>query len=310
MQAAFLRLVGRACLQPAALRLRLPDRLDPVALLARSANRCRAAGFVERGAFRWLRHPVYLSFLGLIWFTPRMTLDHALLTGDLDAVRLCWQRVEGPAAGVLFAGRVSRIRGPRARLSGDVLRTAGALAAVRQPLFRLAIDRRLVSRLGRPPEPAATIARELLSRIVPPSIVSPGPERQHHAGQLRTTCRIRSRMNSTVGDDMLPYSASTSYDAAEASGGSSRASLHGGQDVRAARMHDPAANVVDRPDRVRRASPRAIRRSVSRIDGRHLGRERHLEAVVADSPGHHVGRSRARRAIADRASCQSPSLRA
>jgi hypothetical protein len=23
---------------------------------------------------------VYLSFLGLIWFTPRMTLDHALLT--------------------------------------------------------------------------------------------------------------------------------------------------------------------------------------------------------------------------------------
>jgi hypothetical protein len=24
---------------------------------------------------------VYLSFLGLIWFTPRMTADHALLTG-------------------------------------------------------------------------------------------------------------------------------------------------------------------------------------------------------------------------------------
>ena len=33
------------------------------------------------GAYQWLRHPIYLSFLGLIWFTPDMTLDHAILTG-------------------------------------------------------------------------------------------------------------------------------------------------------------------------------------------------------------------------------------
>lgn len=36
--------------------------------------------FRPRGAYLWLRHPVYLSFLGLLWLTPRMSLDHALLT--------------------------------------------------------------------------------------------------------------------------------------------------------------------------------------------------------------------------------------
>lgn len=37
--------------------------------------------FVPHGVYKWMRHPVYLSFLGLIWFTPRMALDHAVLTG-------------------------------------------------------------------------------------------------------------------------------------------------------------------------------------------------------------------------------------
>jgi methanethiol S-methyltransferase len=36
--------------------------------------------FVERGLYRYTRHPVYLSFLGLIWFTPNMSWDHVILT--------------------------------------------------------------------------------------------------------------------------------------------------------------------------------------------------------------------------------------
>lgn len=71
--------------------------------------------FVPRGAYRWIRHPVYLSFLGLIWFTPTMTLDHVVLTGIWsiyilvgshlkdgrllffygDTYREYWQRVPG-----------------------------------------------------------------------------------------------------------------------------------------------------------------------------------------------------------------------
>jgi len=35
--------------------------------------------FAERGAYRVLRHPVYLSFLGLVWLAPVVTLDRAVL---------------------------------------------------------------------------------------------------------------------------------------------------------------------------------------------------------------------------------------
>lgn len=35
--------------------------------------------FVPRGAYAWLRHPIYLSFLGLIWFCPTMTADRLVL---------------------------------------------------------------------------------------------------------------------------------------------------------------------------------------------------------------------------------------
>jgi protein-S-isoprenylcysteine O-methyltransferase Ste14 len=35
--------------------------------------------FATTGLYGWLRHPIYLSFLCLIWVTPRMTADHLLL---------------------------------------------------------------------------------------------------------------------------------------------------------------------------------------------------------------------------------------
>jgi hypothetical protein len=37
-------------------------------------------GFEVRGAYRWIRHPVYFSFLGQVWLTPLMTADRLLLS--------------------------------------------------------------------------------------------------------------------------------------------------------------------------------------------------------------------------------------
>ena len=36
---------------------------------------------VPQSVYRFLRHPVYLSFLGLVWLVPVVTLDRAVLIG-------------------------------------------------------------------------------------------------------------------------------------------------------------------------------------------------------------------------------------
>ena len=36
---------------------------------------------MPQSVYRFLRHPVYLSFLGLVWFVPVVTLDRAVLIG-------------------------------------------------------------------------------------------------------------------------------------------------------------------------------------------------------------------------------------
>jgi len=45
--------------------------------------------FKPRGAFALMRHPGYLSFLGLVWFTPDMTIDRAILTGLWSVYIIC-----------------------------------------------------------------------------------------------------------------------------------------------------------------------------------------------------------------------------
>ncbi len=35
--------------------------------------------FEVPGAYRWMRHPVYLAFLGQIWLTSQMTIDRLLM---------------------------------------------------------------------------------------------------------------------------------------------------------------------------------------------------------------------------------------
>jgi protein-S-isoprenylcysteine O-methyltransferase Ste14 len=45
--------------------------------------------FKPKGAFSVIRHPGYMSFLGLVWFTPDMTIDRAVLVGIWSVYIFC-----------------------------------------------------------------------------------------------------------------------------------------------------------------------------------------------------------------------------
>jgi len=42
-------------------------------------RRLAPRGFVSHGAYQFFRHPIYLSFMGLIWFNPQMSVDRFVL---------------------------------------------------------------------------------------------------------------------------------------------------------------------------------------------------------------------------------------
>ncbi len=91
--------------------------------------------FKPRGAYQRFRHPVYLSFLGLVWFTPLMTLDHAALTAiwtayiflgsNLKDRRLThyigqpYQQYAQRVPAYPLIGSFRRILGKRGRTAGD-----------------------------------------------------------------------------------------------------------------------------------------------------------------------------------------------
>jgi protein-S-isoprenylcysteine O-methyltransferase Ste14 len=45
--------------------------------------------FKPQGAFSVIRHPGYMNFLGLVWFTPDMTIDRAVLVGIWSVYIFC-----------------------------------------------------------------------------------------------------------------------------------------------------------------------------------------------------------------------------
>lgn len=86
--------------------------------------------FAPRGAYHILRHPTYLSFLGLIWFNPDMTLDHAVLTGIWTAYVFIGSALKDQRL-IFFLGDMYREY--QARVPGYPLMPAGPLARVPFP---------------------------------------------------------------------------------------------------------------------------------------------------------------------------------
>lgn len=84
---------------------------------------------VMHSLYRWLRHPVYLGFLGLIWCTPVMTTDRAILCAIWTAYVFVGSTLKDRRL-EFFLG--DRYREYQARVPGYPGMVAGPLARVRR----------------------------------------------------------------------------------------------------------------------------------------------------------------------------------
>jgi methanethiol S-methyltransferase len=87
--------------------------------------------FEVRSAYRWLRHPVYLSFLGLLWFTPSWTLDRVLFTGLMTVYVFLGSHLKDRRL-LFFLG--DTYRDYQARVPGYPVIGLGPLGRVRDPI--------------------------------------------------------------------------------------------------------------------------------------------------------------------------------
>ena len=96
--------------------------------------------FKPHGAYLMLRHPVYLAFLGLIWFTPCMTWDRAVLTGVWTIYIFCGSSLKDRrllyylgdryrAYQSAVPGFPGMIAGPLARVPWEPIGTKGSQSA-------------------------------------------------------------------------------------------------------------------------------------------------------------------------------------
>lgn len=108
--------------------------------------------FRPRGLYRWLRHPVYLSFLGLIWFTPRMTLDHAVLTAIWTIYIFIGSYLKDERLAYYLQ---ESYRAYQRRVPGYPLMPFGPLARARSPGAAATVPSPRVAPVHRPPDQRA-----------------------------------------------------------------------------------------------------------------------------------------------------------
>ena len=85
--------------------------------------------FNPQGVFRIMRHPAYLSFLGLVWFTPVMTTDRAILTAVWTVYVFVGSYLKDRRLALYLGEPYRRYMAEVPGLSGHVPRAAGTRAS-------------------------------------------------------------------------------------------------------------------------------------------------------------------------------------